>query len=384
MSAPLIDAKVPRTRVVVLDVLRLAAMLLMIQGHTLAAMLDPARVNLAGGPWTVWTDLRGLTAPMFLLVSGAATVLGIRQGPDGRIPAALLWHRARVAVTVMAIGYLLVFPAQRIVELRWVSRDVWRAFLQVGILQLNGATLLLLTALLWRTRTVRRYAAWSLGLGGLILAAAPLVARLDGFRWLPEGLAAFLSFRHGSLFPLFPYAAYMCLGVGLGALLMERPAGIRERVFRRTCLAAGAGCLLFALAARHLSWQTLPPGDAYQGGYAYTAFRLGYTLLLFGALAWAAEAAPRLAAAVAPLGRRSLFVYVGHLVLIYGSPWTPGLGEGRFHTLSLPRGLLEVLLVGGLTIGVVLLRDWIRQRSRPLSALLHTSVAVALACALLW
>jgi hypothetical protein len=40
--------------------------------------------------------------------------------------------------------------------------------------------------------------------------------------------------------------------------------------------------------------------------------------------------------------------------------------------------------VGGLTIGVVLLRDWIRQRSRPLCALLHTSVAVALACALLW
>jgi uncharacterized membrane protein len=370
--------------VLVLDFIRLTAMLLMIQGHTLAALLDPARLDLGSFPWQAWEGLRGLTAPMFLLVSGAATVLGIRHGADGRIPRALLLRRIRVAFTVAAIGYLLVFPANRLADLRWVSPDIWRAFLQVGILQLNGLTLLLLTLLLALTRTVRRYAAWSLGLGALILAAAPLVATVDWFRHLPEGLAAYLSFDHGSLFPLFPYSAYMFLGVGLGALLLETPAPERGRRFRLACLAAGCSCLLFSLAAEHLPWQLISLQYAYRGGYAYTSFRLGFTLLLFGGLAWAAQLCPRLEAAAAPLGRRSLFVYVGHLVVLYGTPWTAGLATGRLHSLTVGEGVLEVLLVGSITLGVVLLRDWIRGRSRPLGMLIHASALLALACALIW
>jgi hypothetical protein len=341
-------------------------------------------MDLASFHWQAWVGLRGLTAPTFLLVSGAATVLGIRYGEDGRIARTLILRRLRVACTVAALGYLLVFPANRLADLRWVSPEVWRQFLRIDILQLNAATLLLLTALLCWTRTVRRYAAWSLGIGTLILAGAPFVAAVDWFRWLPEGLASWVSFDHGSLFPLFPYSAYMFLGVGLGALLLETPAQERGRRFRLVCLAAGCGCLLFSLAAQRLPWQLISLQDAYRGGYAYTSFRLGFTLLLFGGLAWAAQLCPRLEAAVAPLGRRSLFVYVGHLVLLYGTPWTAGLATGRLHTMTVGEGVLEVLLVGSLTLGVVLLRDWIRGRSRPLGVLIHASALLALACALIW
>ena len=371
-------------RVLLLDFIRLVAMLLMIQGHTLAALLDPARLNLDSFQWQTYQSLRGLTAPMFLMVSGAATVLGIRYGPDGRLAKAMLRRRIRVAFMVAGIGYLLVLPAARIADLRWVSRDVWRGFLQVGILQLNGLTLLLLTALLWRARTVRRYAARSLGAGALILASTPRVASVDWFRWLPEGLAAYLSFDHGSLFPVFPYAAYMFLGVGLGALLLETPEPQRVRTFRLVCQAAGCAILLFALAADHVPLQGLPPGDAWKGGYAYTAYRLGFALLLFGLLAWVADHCPRLVAAWAPVGRKSLFVYVGHLVLLYGTPWTPGLVTGRVHALGMGEGALWVLLVGGITLGAVLLREWVRNRSRPLGTLIHASVLLALVCAMIW
>ena len=384
MSLSVPGSSSSRPRIHVLDFIRLVAMLLMIQGHTLDAFMSPAQMDLDTLPWQLWLHLRGLTAPLFLMVSGAASVLGIRYEPDGRISRALLRRRLIMGLTVIGIGYLMVFPAGRIKDLWWVSEDIWRVFLQVNILQLNGVTLLLLTTLLAFTRTVRRYAAWSLGLGFLILLLAPLAFSIDWFRWLPEGLAAYLSFNHGSLFPLFPASAYMFLGVGLGALLLETPAERRVRVFRLGCLTGSVGLMLLAMAAEHLPAQLLPLHDAYQAGYAYTLLRVGFTLLIFGLLAWSAELYPRLASACAPMGQKSLYLYVGHIALIYGTPWTPGIVTGSFHSLSLGDAALFVPIVGGITFGAIAVWDWTRNRSEAIGALVQASVVFALAYALVF
>ena len=384
MSFPAKGSSSASPRVHVLDFIRLVAMLLMIQGHTLDAFASPARMDLTSFHWHTWVHLRGLTAPMFLMVSGAASVLGIRRGPDGRVLASLLRHRVRVALTVIAIGYLMVFPANRIADLRWVTPEVWRTFLKVNILQINGVTLLLLTGLLALTRDVRRYAAWSVGFGALILVLAPFAAGVDWFRLLPEGLAAYLSFQHGSLFPVFPTSAYMFLGVGLGALLVETPAPRRDRTFRLTCLTASAAGLGFGLIAYRMPFQLLDALNDYQGGYGYVALRLGFALLVFGLLGWVAEGWPRVTAACAPLGRRSLFVYVGHLVLIFGSPWTLGLATGRLHALTVPQAALFIPVVGGVTFGALLLWDALKTRSTRLGPLVHVSALAALVFALVW
>ncbi len=382
LSAP--GSSSSRPRIYLLDFIRLVAILLMIHGHTLDAFTDPAAMDLDTFRWQTWVHLRGLTAPLFLMVSGAASVLGIRYEPDGRIARALLKRRFTMGLVVMVIGYLMVFPANRIADLRWVSPDIWQGFLRVNILQLNGATLLLLTTLLVFARSVRRYAAWSLGVGFLILACAPMVYAIDWFRWLPEGLAAYLSFQHGSLFPLFPASAYMFLGVGLGAVLLETPEEGRVRVFRLTCLTASGALLLLAMAAERIPLSLLPAHDLYKVGHAYTLLRVGFALLIFALLAWTAEIYPRLAAAWAPLGRRSLFLYVGHLVLIYGTPWTPGLADGRFHALSVGNSALFIPLVGGLSFGAVLAWDWVRNRSEAIRTFAHASVVFILAYALVF
>jgi hypothetical protein len=84
------------------------------------------------------------------------------------------------------------------------------------------------------------------------------------------------------------------------------------------------------------------------------------------------------------MGRKSLFAYVGHLVLIFGSPWTIGLVTGRFHALSVPAGALFVPVVGGLTFGAILLWDWLKTRSTQVGTLMHASALVALVFALVW
>ena len=384
MSTSTLGTSTSRPRIYVLDFIRLVAMLLMIQGHTLDAFVNPVHMDMGTFHWETWMHLRGLTAPLFLMVSGAVSVLGIRHEADGRVSRTLLRHRIKMALLVIGIGYLMVFPANRIADLRWVSSDVWRIFLQVNILQLNGVTLLLLTTLLAFTRTIRRYAAWSLAVGCAILLAAPAVFAVDWFRWLPEGMAAYLSFSHGSLFPFFPAGAYMFLGVGLGALLLEMPVATRVRVFRLTCLTAALAALVLGLGVDHLPAGLYPAHDPYKAGLSYNLLRLGFALLIFGMLTWLSEAIPSLAPRCAPMGRKSLYVYVGHLSLIYGTPWTPGLVTGRFHALTVGHGALFIPLVASLTFAGILAWDWLRSRSDAMRTLAHASAAFALAYALVF
>lgn len=384
MSLSTTGPRAQKPRVHVLDFIRLVAMLLMIQGHTLDAFLDPAGINWDTFHWNAWVHLRGLTAPLFLMVSGAVTVLGVKYDEDGRVARAVVRRRVLMALLVIGIGYLMVFPANRIADLRWLSKDLWQAFFRVNILQLNGVSLLLLTAVLSLAKTVRRYAVWSLAIAFGIFFLAPIVTSVDWFHWLPEGLAAYLSFSHGSLFPVFPFSAYMFLGVGLGALLMQAPEDRRVRWFRLACLSASAAFLALGLLLGKLPTTWLPEHDLYKTGHAYTMLRLGFALLVFALLAWVSEALPRLSAACAGMGRKSLYVYVGHLVLIYGTPWTPGLSTAHFHAFAFRDAAVFVPVIGGLTFGGILFWDWIKSRSESVSTFVHASVVFALAYALVF
>jgi hypothetical protein len=354
----------------------------MLQGHTLEAFVAPSAMDWHSLRWQFWGQLRGLTAPLFLLVSGAAAALATRRDAGGRVPASQVRRRIRTALLVLAIGYLLVFPAARVEDLRWVSSEGWRVFLQANILQLNGLTLLAVTALTALTRTARAQAFWSLALGLLILAVAPLVALLPWFAWLPEGVAAYLSYAHGSLFPLFPGSAFMFLGLALGTLLVEAPEAHRLRRFRLAALGGGLLALALSLLADRLPWGLFPPQEAYQTGWPSTLHRLGLSLLVVGGLAALAEIRPRIAEAIAPLGRKSLAVYVVHLALIYGTPWTPGLLDEAHHALRPLQGLGMILVVGTATLAIVLLWDRIRNHSEPVRTLAHATTLCILGYAL--
>lgn len=383
MPSPFPGPHPVRSRIPLLDSIRLVAILLMLQGHTLEAFVAPAAMDWNTLHWQLWGQVRGLTAPLFLLVSGASTVLATRREPSGRIPSSQYLRRLRTALMVIGIGYLMVFPAARIADLPWVSAEGWRVFLQVNILQLNGVTLLLLTSLMALTRSPRAHAAWSLVLGLLILLVAPWVGGTDWFSRLPEGVAAYLSFAHGSLFPLFPASAFMFLGVGLGTVLMETPEGQRLRRFRLAALAAGLAALALSLLAERVPSGLLPVHDAYKTGWASSFHRLGFSLLVIGALTVLAEAWPRIAQALAPLGRKSLAVYVVHIALIYGTPWSPGLMDQAHHVLTPVEGLGMIPVVVVATLMLVVLWARVRDHSAPVRTLAHVTTSFILAYVLL-
>jgi uncharacterized membrane protein len=290
-------------RVMVLDLLRLAATFQMVQGHAIDAVLAPEfRTGAIHGAW-LW--LRGLTSVAFLFVAGLAFHLAtLRDLPRHRRDRVAVARRFRRAGLLIALGYALHFPVASLTGNALAASAALQAAAVVDVLQCIGVTLVLLEGLALTLPGRRSIEIACCMLGAVVLAVAPLLSNLD-----PQGpllpLANYLTPRAGSLFPLFPWAAHMLLGVGLCGLLL-RTASERGRTVRAlgAALALLGGALVLdavgaPLCADHVS-------------------RLGWVLAGAALLSTLERAARVWPTWTRRLAGETLFIYAFHVLLVYG------------------------------------------------------------------
>jgi uncharacterized membrane protein len=311
--APGRPAARPRGRLPALDAARALGVVAMVVGHTLDAVLSPAA---RAAPWAVeYWKARGLTAPLFLLVSGWAVSVAIQRAPARglAIPRGRL---ARVAL-LLAVGYALRWPGWGLDALRQGDRAVWAHLLGFDALHVIGVALLVAAAVFALPLRPREQglAFAALGLLAVSLGMAPPAPLLGTVDALPRALPALaLAQAAGgtSAFPLFPWAGYFFAGATLG--VATRGGGVRAAL---GTAAAGLALAGGATALAGPGVAALLPGDP-----VLFAFRAGVVLLLVAALSAVPAAA---AARLAPLGKASLAVYAIHVPLVYGWSTHPGL-----------------------------------------------------------
>jgi uncharacterized membrane protein len=279
----------------------------MVAGHTLDALLSPA-ARLHPAAVAYW-KARGLTAPLFLLVSGWAVTVAIRRAPARGF--AVVRQRLPRVLLLLAVGVALRWPGWGLAGLRAGDPAVWGHLLGLDALHTIALSFLGAAAVLALGRPPREE---RLLLGALLVLAVALGMRAP--LPLPEPLPASLPalaltqlLGGTSPFPLVPWAAYFLAGCLVGLSVED---GSRRA-------AAGMAWLGAALVAATF-WQEV--GTAPPGAPALIAFRIGAILVLLALLSRVPAA---LAAIVAPLGRLSLAIYALHVPVVYGWSTLPGL-----------------------------------------------------------
>jgi uncharacterized membrane protein len=118
-------------RILFLDLMRVLALFMMIQGHTTYDFLDLAIRDGKSTGINIWTSLRGYTAPFFMMVSGSVfTFLMLSQeNSDGTNPRVKAGSQR--IVTLLFWGYFLNFPIYIIFKI--FTENGVRQFLDVGI-----------------------------------------------------------------------------------------------------------------------------------------------------------------------------------------------------------------------------------------------------------
>lgn len=342
----MLPAAVAERRIVFLDFARAIATLLMLQGHTVDALL--AEASRSGPIFETWTLARGLTSATFLFVGGFAFSVVTARGWKTAAGAAGTRRRLRRFLFFLLLGYALHWPAANLQAALALPAAGWRGFIAVDVLQCIAVTLALLQGVAVAAGSPRRFMAASLGLCAAIVALTPVVWPVAAGWPLPPAVTAYLTPAGGSVFPILPSAAYGALGAGLGMLyaVSHQPGSAGAAL--RTIGATGLVMAGLGVAARLAGVETA--GGVEMGAARPSQFLLqaGAVCVFVALLALATRAISHRSAPVIALAQESLTVYFVHVCLVYGSPWNPGLRQVFGRTLSLPEVALCVVAMWAL------------------------------------
>ncbi|ATB41810.1 acyltransferase [Cystobacter fuscus] len=332
----LFDLRTPSPRHPGLDAARGLAVVAMVLGHTLDALLAP---EMRAHPWVqqYWT-LRGITAPLFLLVAGFAVVAAL--GSSRERAGQTLGRRLRRALLLLFLGYFVHWPGWATVHWLGWGEELRERLFAFDALQCIGVSLGVGAVVLALARGT-----WTRAIALAVLAVGIPLASTWAWGAAEPGP---IELRQavgmpGSRFPLFPWAGFFFAG----ALTAHLSRALRPGWPQGLALGALGAGLLGLTSRLTADWS---PTSAW-----LVAFRVGEGLLVLGAISLLPQLLTR---PLAPLGRASLWLYVLHLPVVYGWAGTAGLAGRVGPTLGLPATLLVGITLLAVCYGIA----WLGKR----------------------
>jgi hypothetical protein len=310
-------------RYLFIDLYRSFVILLMLEGHLFRSLL-PSSVQQSDA-FQLHEFIHGLTAPAFLFGAGLTFVISTRKRwlsyHHWGQPLILRIRRFLLVIMLGCALHLPYFSLQKILN-QGTPADIFQMF-QFDVLHTIGIGLLSLHALIAFFRTESRFYGLVLTTIIAVCFLTPLVWDIDLIRLLPVPLAQMFNGNHGSPFPLFPYVGFLYVGVIVSWEFLVAVEQKRVQQFMSTVFFLGAVAVFLGVMLDLLPVQVYPTYNYWYTSPNYFLVR-GGALMMLAAIFWFIS---RRWKTVGPgwtvLGRESLFVYVVHLVVLYGSVINP-------------------------------------------------------------
>lgn len=338
-------------RLVALDFARCIAMFMMVQGHVIYELTNPVWLDPNNIYTKIWLFARGLTAPIFLTVSGAVQVFANKRDENGRILPGPVSRRTRTALLLILIGYMMMFPVEKVFHLAFIPHKLWVIFFQINILQLIGVSILLLLAVFKLVRNEKLFAVITFVIGLSLFFATPYILAADMYKYLPEFIAPYFSYKKGTLFGITPFTGYMFLGASFGTLIKLQSRDKRILFIKTFGFVSGI-IIIIASFFIYNYYQQLNLVNEFKhlSNPGVATLRLGVVFVSISLITFLYQKTTGFSKWYSLFGRRALFVYIIHLILIYGTPWNVSLGQ-IFHQsvplyFSIPIAWLVVIASG--------------------------------------
>ncbi|MDH3697999.1 MAG: DUF1624 domain-containing protein [Flavobacteriaceae bacterium] len=317
-------------RLFFIDAMRAWAILMMLQGHFIDGLLDPAFRDTSNSGYNIWLYFRGITAPVFFTMSGFIfTYLLIRVPTKG-------WANPRIkkgirrGLQLVFIGYLL-----RLNLFGLFKGEIYDSFFLVDVLHCIGISILTIIALYLLTNKAK---AWlfpaALMTVTIVLFTFEPVYKEFTYPFLPDALANYFSKVNGSVFTIIPWVGYTAFG-GFLSFFFFRYLSFKNLYRISIPVAAIAGLTLIFLSSPLFALLYEMTGFETFNGVAnnnYLYIRLGDVLVVFAIfMIFRAFLTHR---TIIAIGQNTLSIYVIHFIILYGSFTGLGLYYFFHHTVS--------------------------------------------------
>ena len=338
-------------RIDFIDLLRGWAVLVMIETHVVNATLSAG--HFSGPVFQYLKFVNGLVAPSFLFASGLAyAVTTERKAQEYLTFGKPLFKQLWRILSIALIGYLLhvpIFSASRLFT--EATAEQWQSFFQVDVLQCIAVSLLLLQVLFLTLRNLHRLSIAAIAGAAGIVVATPALWEIDFWRIIPWPLAAYMNGVRYSLFPLFPWTAFLLAGMVMGHYFLrarERGGHDADLSFFRGIAWLGGSLILLSFLVEPLIPGLRGRTDYWIISPSFFFLRLGIVMILSaGAGSWIHTFPAKGKPFVLLFGRESLLVYVLHLLILYGHFGPFSLARDVNRSFGYPEAaVLTVALIG--------------------------------------
>ena len=312
-------------RVIFIDLMRAIAVLQMVQGHTVDVVLAPGFRTTESEAFAIWNFLRGMTAPIFMFTAGTVFTYLFHSVKKPFEKNYRVKKGIRRGFLLIFLGYMLKYPTWKIFDFSEVTPDKWELFISVDVLQLIGISLFLLLLFLFVAEKMRlNFTAIFITVSTVIFLSSPFIDTVSWVSIFPFPIAAYFYSGTGSLFPIFPWSGYVLAGGVLGCYLAQNPMVFKTTRFSILLGIFGTAFILVALLSNKILSELQIQIANPQNEPSTIFYRVGFVLILTAIVSYISLRVDRIPHIIILAGRNTLLIYVVHLVILFGSAWTPG------------------------------------------------------------
>jgi fucose 4-O-acetylase-like acetyltransferase len=238
-----------------------------------------------------------------------------------------------------------------------------------------AASLLILHGAIFLAPTRRVFAFIVASVAGVIVLTSPIVWNIDFAPIVSPVLSPYFNQTQLSIFPLFPFAAFLFAGVVVGVLFLEAREREQESVFIKRLLLVAVAAIVAGIVLDRLPVQLYPSHDFWKSSPNWFAIRAGIVALVsvgFYSLRSLPAAVIRI---LTMLGQASLLIYAVHLMIAYGSPINHGLMQRVGQTLEAHHAVGVGLAVLASMVLLTYLWQYIRSEYRASARVVQLGLA---------
>jgi uncharacterized membrane protein len=186
---------------------------------------------------------------------------------------------------------------------------------------------------------------------------------IDFWNYLPVPIAAYMNGQHFSLFPLFPWSAFLFAGAITGYFYLRakdvpssEPRG-HEPSMMKSLVWVALGIIALSFAVEPIAASIYPVYDYWRFSPSFVLLRLGLVLLLCsGMFFYERYRGVSARSPVTLVGRESLLVYTAHLLLIFGNFGAFNFRDRVNHSYGYIEAIITTVIL--LILMYILARMW--------------------------
>lgn len=365
-----------KSRALFIDLLKGLALVVMIEVHVFNTLLIPALKE--SWWWPSLNFINGLVAPTFTFTSGMVFVLSIQNRTDElRKFGKDFWKKMSRIGFIFATGYALHIPYFSIRKiLSHLDFDTLSRFFVLDVLQVISTGLLILLFAKIIFKNDKAFYNFTAIFTLFVLLLGPIAWSIDFANYLPIFFAQFFNKMHGTLFPVFPWWAFLFAGAYTAKIYLTARKQEKEKQFVWQLIFSGfifyMVSVLFLYVLFPQSFTDIKPHPF------FFLERFGVILFLLG-IGWIyINGKENYKSFLLDVSRESLTVYWIHLQLIYRPIiFSDSLADKYGNSLNLFGSLLVTIILIVIMVFYAKSWGWLK-KNKPLWAkiILYSSITI--------